>query len=63
LDGNQVPATLAEIGYLTNPQTRDLLKTKPYQDKVAAALADSVLAYFAMPGAVKGCQSAPLSKQ
>lgn len=62
LDGNQVPATLAEIGYLTNPQTRDLLKTKPYQDKVAAALADSVLAYFAMPGAVKGCQSAPLSK-
>lgn len=55
LNGNRVPATLAEIGYLTNPQTRSKLNTPAYQDKVASALADSVLAYFSKPQSERGC--------
>ena len=55
LDGNDVPATLVEIGYLTNPTTRALLNTPAYQDKVASALTDSLVAYLADSGAEKGC--------
>ncbi|MFA7339682.1 MAG: N-acetylmuramoyl-L-alanine amidase [Candidatus Obscuribacterales bacterium] len=55
LDGNDVPATLVEIGYLTNPTTRALLKTAAYQDKVASALTDSLVAYLADSGAERGC--------
>lgn len=55
LDGNRVPATLAEIGYLTNPQTRDLLNRPAYQEKVANALAESVASYLNSPGASLGC--------
>jgi len=55
LDGNRVPATLAEIGYITNPATRAKLRTTAYQDKVASALADSVVTYLATPGAEHGC--------
>ncbi|MBL0185908.1 MAG: N-acetylmuramoyl-L-alanine amidase [Candidatus Obscuribacter sp.] len=55
LDGNAAPATLVEIGYLTNPRTRDLLKTPTYQDKVATALAQAVASYLTAPGALRGC--------
>lgn len=55
LDGNDVPATLVEIGYLTNPTTRALLNTPAYQDKVASALTDSLVAYLADSGSEKGC--------
>jgi N-acetylmuramoyl-L-alanine amidase len=56
LDGNHVPATLAEIGYLTNPSSRALLRTPTYQDKVATSLADALVEYFATPGSPRGCQ-------
>lgn len=55
LDGNNVPATLVEIGYLTNNRTRALLKTAAYQDKVASALASSLVAYFADHASERGC--------
>jgi N-acetylmuramoyl-L-alanine amidase len=55
LDGNDVPATLVEIGYLTNPTTRALLNTPAYQDKVASALTDSLVAYLADSGSERGC--------
>jgi len=55
LDGNRVPATLAEIGYITNSGSRAKLITPTYQDKVASALADSVVAYLETPGAEHGC--------
>lgn len=56
LHENRAPATLAEIGYLTNPGTRDRLKSPVYQDKVADALARSLISYFAQPGVPRGCQ-------
>ncbi len=55
LDGNNVPATLVEIGYLTNTRTRALLNTAAYQDKVASALANSLVAYFADHASERGC--------
>lgn len=55
LDGNNVPATLVEIGYLTNASSRALLKTQTYQDKVASSLANSIVAYFSDPTAERGC--------
>jgi N-acetylmuramoyl-L-alanine amidase len=57
LVGNRVPATLAEIGYLTNPPSRALLRTPAYQERVAVSLADSLLDYFAAPGVPHGCQA------
>lgn len=44
-----VPAVLAEIGYLSRPSKLALLKTPAYQDRVATALAQGVVDYFASP--------------
>lgn len=55
LNGNLVPATLVEIGYLTNADTRKLLVTKAYQDKVASALSTTLVGYFKNPHAERGC--------
>lgn len=55
LNGNLVPATLVEIGYLTNGDTRKLLVTKAYQDKVASALSTTLVGYFKTPHVERGC--------
>jgi len=55
LDGNDVPATLVEIGYLTNKRTRTLLNTPTYQDKVASALTDTLVTYLGDPTSERGC--------
>ena len=55
LHDNNVPATLVEVGYLTNARTRKLLVTKSYQDRIASALADTLLAYFKNPNSERGC--------
>ena len=57
LDGNRAPAVLAEIGYITNPSSRAHLASGPYQNEVAAGLADALVAYFQTPGLPDGCQA------
>jgi len=38
---------LVECGFLSNAKEEALLKTEDYQHKMAKAIADGVLAYFA----------------
>lgn len=40
------PGVLVEVGYISNPNDRYLLKQDTYQDKVAKILTDSVIKYF-----------------
>lgn len=37
---------IAECGFLTNPEEAELLQTKEYQEKVAAALAEGIHSYL-----------------
>jgi N-acetylmuramoyl-L-alanine amidase len=46
LIGAQMPAVLAELGFLSNPTDEKLFKTKAYRHKVAAHLFDGVEAYM-----------------
>ena len=43
-----VPAVLVETGFLSNPEERDLLANKKYQDKIATAIARGIEDYFDM---------------
>ena len=56
LNGNRAPASLVEIGYLTNKARAALLKTSTYQDKVASSLSRALVAYLTDPTTLKGCQ-------
>ena len=40
------PSVLAEVGFLSNPNERNKLKTSSYQDKVAEGLANGILRYL-----------------
>lgn len=40
------PAALVEIGFLSNPDERELLIQSPYQDKMAASIYFGILNYF-----------------
>lgn len=42
-----VPAVLVEVGFLSNPQEEALLRQPEYQARVAQAIADGIMAYFA----------------
>ncbi len=44
----EVPAVLVETGFLSNPEERDLLADKNYQEKMAAAIAQGIEDYFNM---------------
>ncbi len=41
------PSVLVELGYLSHPEDQELLQSKPWQTKAAAAIARAVRAYFA----------------
>lgn len=40
------PGVLVEVGFLSNPTEKELLKTKSYQNKVAASINNGILRYF-----------------
>lgn len=42
----QVPSTLVEIGYMTNPQEEKLIKSDSFQQEIAGALAGGIVEYF-----------------
>jgi len=43
---NTMPAILVEGGFLTNPEERDLLRSRDYQEKIARGIADGVDHFF-----------------
>ncbi len=43
---SKLPATLVEVGFLSNPNERELLKTKSYQHKVSASVYQGILRYY-----------------
>ena len=42
----QAPAALVEVGFLSNPGERELLKTEEYQQKVAESVYQGIMRYF-----------------
>lgn len=40
------PGILVEVGFLSNPTEKELLKTEPYQNKVAASINNGIMRYF-----------------
>lgn len=46
LEGNESPAILMELGFLTNPQEEAQMRDVAWQDRVAQAIVDGVKEYF-----------------
>lgn len=42
----ETPSVLIEAGFLSNPTENDLLKTEPYQHKIAASIYQGILRFF-----------------
>lgn len=49
LKNSNVPSTLVEIGFLSNPDEAEKLNTDSYQDEIAYAIYEGILYYFDNP--------------
>lgn len=49
LKNSNVPSTLVEIGFLSNPDEADLLNTEAYQNQIAYAIYEGILYYIDNP--------------
>ena len=45
LMGANMPAAIIEMGYLTNPEQENLLRSEPYQGMIAQALYDAIVRF------------------
>lgn len=52
LKNSNVPSTLVEIGFLSNPSEAELLNTESYQDQVAYSIYEGILYYIDNPDMV-----------
>ncbi len=43
---NKIPAALIELGYMTNPQEKELLLDPHYQYKLSDAIVKGILDYY-----------------
>ncbi|MCF6411818.1 N-acetylmuramoyl-L-alanine amidase CwlD [Pseudalkalibacillus salsuginis] len=43
----EIPGSLVEVGFLSNPNERELLKSKLYQTKLAASIYQGILRFYA----------------
>ncbi|TCP24198.1 N-acetylmuramoyl-L-alanine amidase [Scopulibacillus darangshiensis] len=46
LKRSKAPSSLVEVGFLSNPDERQLLETKDYQKKIAVSIYNGILRYF-----------------
>ncbi|MDQ0272621.1 N-acetylmuramoyl-L-alanine amidase CwlD [Cytobacillus purgationiresistens] len=53
LENSKKPGALVEIGFLSNPSEKELLKQDEYQDKVAAAIFNGILRYYTDEAEIK----------
>ncbi|CAA7602370.1 N-acetylmuramoyl-L-alanine amidase [Acididesulfobacillus acetoxydans] len=54
---NDLPSTLVELGFMTNPDTASAMETAKWQTEAATGIANGIAAYFADHAAGKGSGS------
>ncbi|WEG12626.1 N-acetylmuramoyl-L-alanine amidase CwlD [Pullulanibacillus sp. KACC 23026] len=46
LKASKIPSALVEVGFITNPDERNLMKTAAYQKKIAGAIYNGIMRYY-----------------